>query len=90
MFLMVFIRLNTRTQNLAEGYYLHLSYLVEANMSLRSKALALSPLFQDIDSAARLSHDERIQLTYKRLIAIGKAYRPCRSFLCPNYISNTL
>ncbi len=49
-------------------------YPAKADMPLRSQTLAASALFQDIDAAARLPHDERIQLTYKRLIAIGKAH----------------
>ncbi len=73
---MAFTRLNSATAK--QRIFIYTS-LILLNMSLRSRTLALSPLFQDVDKAARLPHDERIQLTYKRLIAIGKAYRPFRS-----------
>ncbi|KJA24756.1 hypothetical protein HYPSUDRAFT_1074286 [Hypholoma sublateritium FD-334 SS-4] len=51
------------------------AYPADASMSILSSGLAPTPLFQDIDKAARLPHAERIQLTYKRLIAIGQAHR---------------
>ncbi|KAF9478467.1 acyl-CoA dehydrogenase NM domain-like protein [Pholiota conissans] len=42
-------------------------------MSSRTALLAQSPLFKVV--SAHLPHDERVQLSYKRAIAIGRAYQ---------------
>lgn len=42
-------------------------------MSFRTSSLAQSPLFQAV--SAHLTHDEKVQLAYRRAIAIGRAYR---------------
>ncbi|KAF9478470.1 hypothetical protein BDN70DRAFT_808726 [Pholiota conissans] len=42
-------------------------------MTSRTASLAQSPLFKTV--SAHLPHDEKVQLAYKRAIAIGRAYR---------------